>query len=145
MAPSSTSVSIRTAVFTVMCRQPAMRAPCSGFCGPLTLRMAIKPGISLSAKRMALLPSSASSRLAVGGERTLQYVCVIAAARARSNCCPYQFCRVVSGYGHYRPCCLGWDFPSTSSILLIKPKYAPVQNALPGCKEFNSHICIICY
>ena len=30
-APSSISVSISTAVWMVMCRQPAMRAPASGF------------------------------------------------------------------------------------------------------------------
>ena len=30
-APSSVSVSISTAVWIVMCRQPAMRAPASGF------------------------------------------------------------------------------------------------------------------
>ena len=50
-APSSASVSISTAVWIVMCSDPAMRAPFSG-CLPLnSSRTAISPGISVSAMR----------------------------------------------------------------------------------------------
>ena len=58
-APSSMRVSIRTAVWTVMCKQPAMRAPASGLDGPYFLRMAISPGISFSARIISLRPKSA--------------------------------------------------------------------------------------
>ena len=33
-APSAVSVSMRTAVWVVMCSEPAMRAPASGFSAP---------------------------------------------------------------------------------------------------------------
>ena len=36
-APSSVSVSISTAVWIVMCNEPEMRAPASGFDGPVLL------------------------------------------------------------------------------------------------------------
>jgi hypothetical protein len=48
-APSSTRVSISTAVWMVMCRLPVMRAPFSGLSGPYFSRRAIRPGISVSA------------------------------------------------------------------------------------------------
>ena len=48
-APSALSVSISTAVWMVMCRQPAIRAPASGFDWPYFRRRAIRPGISCSA------------------------------------------------------------------------------------------------
>ena len=63
-APSSISVSISTAVWIVMCRQPAMRAPVSGLDWPYFLRRAIRPGISFSASMISLRPSSASDRSA---------------------------------------------------------------------------------
>ena len=59
-APSSTSVSISTAVCTVMCSEPVIRAPESGFCGPYCRRTAIKPGISCSASSISFRPNSAS-------------------------------------------------------------------------------------
>ncbi len=59
-APSSVSVSMSTAVWMVMCRQPAMRAPLSGLDAPYSLRRAIRPGISLSAMPISLRPQSAS-------------------------------------------------------------------------------------
>jgi hypothetical protein len=59
-APSSVSVSMSTAVWMVMCRQPAMRAPLSGFVEPYSARSAISPGISLSAIVISLRPQSAS-------------------------------------------------------------------------------------
>ena len=53
-APSATSVSIRTAVCTVMCRDPVIRAPASGLLSPYSARSAIRPGISCSARRISL-------------------------------------------------------------------------------------------
>src|SRR6187551_147665 len=58
-APSAVSVSISTAVSIVMWRQPATRAPLSGFVAPYSSRSAIRPGISFSAMRIFLRPSSA--------------------------------------------------------------------------------------
>ena len=63
-APSATSVSMSTAVCTVMCSDPAIRAPRSGCCGPNSSRRAIKPGISFSARRIWWRPASASARSA---------------------------------------------------------------------------------
>src|ERR1700722_10375367 len=58
-APSSRRVSMSTAVWMVMCRQPAAPAPLSGFCVPNSLRRAMSPGISLSAIAISLRPQSA--------------------------------------------------------------------------------------
>ena len=59
LGPSATSVSISTAVCTVMCRLPLMRAPSSGFCAAYFSRVAINPGISFSAISISLRPKSA--------------------------------------------------------------------------------------
>jgi hypothetical protein len=59
-APRSSSVSIRTAVWIVMCRLPATRAPASGLAGPYLERVAIRPGISFSAISISRRPQSAS-------------------------------------------------------------------------------------
>src|SRR5678816_1456178 len=61
-APSATSVSMSTAVSIVMCRQPATRAPLSGAFFAYSARSAMRPGISFSAMRIFLRPSSASVR-----------------------------------------------------------------------------------
>src|SRR5262245_8794608 len=61
-APSLISVSISTAVWIVMCRQPAMRAPLSGCCLPYLARRDIRPGISFSASMISLRPHSARPR-----------------------------------------------------------------------------------
>jgi hypothetical protein len=58
-APSACSVSISTAVWMVMCRLPVMRAPFSGCLAANSSRMAIRPGISVSAMRISLRPQSA--------------------------------------------------------------------------------------
>jgi hypothetical protein len=63
-APSAFSVSISIAVWMVMCSEPAMRAPLSGCSLANSLRMAIRPGISLSAMSISLRPQSASARSA---------------------------------------------------------------------------------
>lgn len=65
-APNSVNVSINTAVWIVMCRQPAIRAPLNGFDWPNFLRHAIKPGISFSAKMISLRPHSANEISATG-------------------------------------------------------------------------------
>jgi hypothetical protein len=59
-APSALSVSISTAVWIVMCSEPQMRAPRSGWVGPNSSRVAIRPGISVSAMAISLRPHSAS-------------------------------------------------------------------------------------
>ncbi|VUX46565.1 hypothetical protein DF3PA_240020 [Candidatus Defluviicoccus seviourii] len=61
-APRACSVSISTAVWMVMCREPAIRAPRSGRCGPNSSRQAIKPGISVSAISISLRPHSARAK-----------------------------------------------------------------------------------
>ena len=63
-APSATSVSISTAVCTVMCSEPETRAPLSGSTSAYSRRSAIRPGISCSASRISLRPNSASERSA---------------------------------------------------------------------------------
>ena len=60
-APSATSVSISTAVWIVMCSEPAMRAPLSGLASPNSARKAMRPGISVSAISISLRPKSASA------------------------------------------------------------------------------------
>src|SRR5262249_21847146 len=63
-APSATSVSMSTAVCTVMCSDPLTRAPASGWLAAYSARRAISPGISCSASRISLRPNSASDRSA---------------------------------------------------------------------------------
>ncbi len=58
-APSATSVSIRTAVWMVMCSEPATRAPLSGFVSLNSSRIAIRPGISVSAMVISMRPQLA--------------------------------------------------------------------------------------
>src|SRR5579863_657764 len=64
VAPRSTSVSISTAVWMVMCREPVTRTPSSGLSGAYFLRIAIRPGISYSATEISLRPQSARARSA---------------------------------------------------------------------------------
>ena len=63
-APSSTSVSISTAVWMVMCSEPVMRAPLSGRLSPYSARRAMRPGISCSAREISWRPNGASPRSA---------------------------------------------------------------------------------
>src|SRR5512139_2518831 len=63
-APRACSVSISTAVWIVMCSEPVMRAPRSGCPAANSSRIAIRPGISVSAMRISLRPQSASDRSA---------------------------------------------------------------------------------
>src|SRR5882672_2643736 len=58
-APSASSVSISTAVWIVMCSEPQTRAPRNGCWGPNSSRVAIRPGISVSAMAISLRPHSA--------------------------------------------------------------------------------------
>ncbi len=63
-APSATSVSIRTAVWIVMCSEPVIRAPASGCASAYSSRVCIRPGISCSASVISLRPNSARPRSA---------------------------------------------------------------------------------
>src|SRR5689334_4648871 len=63
-APSSSSVSMSTAVWMVMCSDPVMRAPASGFAFEYSSRIAMRPGISVSAIWISLRPQAASARSA---------------------------------------------------------------------------------
>src|ERR1017187_8579304 len=63
-APTAVSVSISTAVCTVMCREPVIRAPRSGCDRPYSSRIAIRPGISCSASLISFRPNSASDKSA---------------------------------------------------------------------------------
>ena len=63
-APTSIRVSINTAVWIVMCRQPAMWAPANGLLWPYFWRKAIRPGISFSAKEISFRPHSANDKSA---------------------------------------------------------------------------------
>src|SRR5690349_24324632 len=63
-APSATRVSTRTAVCTVMCREPVIRAPARGWASAYSSRIAIRPGISCSARLISLRPNSARERSA---------------------------------------------------------------------------------
>ena len=60
VAPSAVSVWISTAVWIVMCRQPAMRAPARICRGPNSSRRAMRPGISPSAIEISFAPQPAS-------------------------------------------------------------------------------------
>src|SRR3954471_23755300 len=63
-APSAVSVSMSTAVWMVMCSEPAMRAPASGWSSPYSSRSAMRPGISCSAREISLRPKPARERSA---------------------------------------------------------------------------------
>ena len=56
----SFSVSISTAVWIVMCKEPVTRTPFSGASGAYLRRIDIRPGISCSAMSSSLRPKSAS-------------------------------------------------------------------------------------
>jgi hypothetical protein len=58
-APRAVRVSMRTAVWMVMCKQPAMRAPARGWSAAYLVRMAIRPGISISARSISRRPKAA--------------------------------------------------------------------------------------
>ena len=63
-APSAVSVSISTAVWIVMCSEPVILAPRSGWVSAYSARTAISPGISCSASWISLRPKAASDRSA---------------------------------------------------------------------------------
>src|SRR5215212_8447354 len=63
-APKATKVSMSTAVWTVICSEPAILAPASGLESPYCARIAISPGISCSARLISLRPNSARLRSA---------------------------------------------------------------------------------
>merc|ERR1740124_1199702 len=55
-APRTFNVSMRTAVWTVMWRDPDTRAPFNGFVVPNSVRHVMRPGISTSAISISLRP-----------------------------------------------------------------------------------------
>ncbi len=63
-APRAFSVSMRTAVWMVMWRLPVTRCPFKGCVAAYSLRSAIRPGISCSARTISLRPHSARPRSA---------------------------------------------------------------------------------
>ena len=69
-APSCINVSISTAVWIVMCRQPTTRAPASRRAAPNSSRDAISPGISVSAIAISRRPQSASETSAADEVKT---------------------------------------------------------------------------
>jgi hypothetical protein len=58
-APSAARVSMRTAVWIVMCSDPAILAPFNGCLAAFSSRTAMRPGISVSAIEISLRPHSA--------------------------------------------------------------------------------------
>ena len=58
-APRAINVSIKTAVWIVMCKHPAIREPARGCSSLYSARSAIKPGISASASSISFLPQAA--------------------------------------------------------------------------------------
>ncbi len=96
-----------TAVCTVMCREPVIRAPARGCSAPNSSRSAMRPGISCCASRIWCRPASASDRSRTAWSRVrLSGVVEVAAKEvARSvgawevNVVPFsrQSCRVMSG------------------------------------------------
>ena len=86
-APRATRVSMSTAVWVVMCSEPAMRAPASGFDSPNSSRRAISPGISCSARRIWWRPASASERSATLKDSAVNVAEVIPLfSQARATC-----------------------------------------------------------
>src|SRR5215212_10113974 len=63
-APRATSVSMSTAVCTVMCSDPEIRAPASGWASPYWRRSVMSPGISCSAREISLRPNACRLRSA---------------------------------------------------------------------------------
>lgn len=72
-APRAVSVSMSTAVCTVICKQPATLAPFRGLESPYRLRMDINPGISFSASSISLRPHSARAMSAEISHNFINY------------------------------------------------------------------------
>src|SRR5579862_8037786 len=74
LAPRALKVSIRTAVWMVMCREPMIRRPLRGCLEAYSSRTDIRPGISCSASMISLRPQSARERSATLYSRVLDEV-----------------------------------------------------------------------
>ena len=72
--PSSAKVSIRMAVWMVMCSEPDMRTPFKGCSLPYFSRNAISPGISFSETSISLRPQAASPISATLYFKSLLYI-----------------------------------------------------------------------
>ena len=100
-APSATSVSMSTAVCTVMCSEPEIRAPASGRTSAYSRRSAIRPGISCSARVISLRPKSARARSATLKSRspTRSTVSVVAGRVEADNSAPHRAAGGAAGCG----------------------------------------------
>src|SRR5580658_10146791 len=93
-APSAFKVSINTAVWMVMCREPVMRAPRSGICAANSCRMAMRPGISVSAILISLRPHSASPKSLTRkslGCLIAAFIDMLRKRRASCSACGFEF------------------------------------------------------
>src|SRR5215475_8493099 len=111
-APSSASVSMRTAVWMVMCRLPMIRVFASGLLAAYSRRIDISPGISCSAKFISLRPKSASDRSAtLYGTRP--------AAFAASNACCFFSITVAIPYSPLLPLMALGSHPQRELTLML--------------------------
>merc|ERR1719182_989054 len=87
-APSAWSVSMRTPVWMVMCSEPMMRTPASGCAGPNSVRHAIRPGISYSARSYSLRPKSDSDMSATlkSPEASTGFLTIFAVVGCKGTC-----------------------------------------------------------
>src|SRR5437667_34240 len=134
-APSARSVSISTAVWIVMCSDPAMRAPLSGWRGPYSARVAIRPGISVSAMAISLRPQSARPM-----SLTTKSELAVLAAVAEAECtrCPLykSATQVVPGEGRVRAhLMLVGEQPGDKEDLAGKPFVGPAGRILDQALE----------
>ena len=68
-APRAVRVSMSTAVWMVMCSEPVMRAPRSGWASACSARRAMRPGISCSASSISLRPPRGEGEVGDLGSR----------------------------------------------------------------------------
>src|SRR5262245_14030782 len=108
-APSAFRVSMRTAVWMVMCRLPVMRWPFRGCAAAYSLRTAMSPGISCSARVISLRPHSASWRSATRCSRVPLSVLgtVVVVVIAFSSSTGFREWPLEGGHEESRPRCAG--------------------------------------
>merc|ERR1719460_3377987 len=87
-APRLSRVSMSTPVWMVMCSEPMTRTPASGCDGPNSLREAIRPGISNSARSYSLRPKSASDMSATlkSPEDSTGFLTIFAVVGCKGTC-----------------------------------------------------------
>lgn len=101
-APNSSRVSISTAVWIVICRQPPIRAPLSGCVFPYFFLKDIRPGISSSASIISFRPHSARFMSAVKNHHYIQINATAACSSTlillpstNTSLAPYRPCQVM--------------------------------------------------